>query len=413
SDNVCQSNLQMKYRYGYMTADGDTFTPLDLQDNVPVIELSNQKDIALEVKVTNMNGDDAHEASLVASFPRSLTYSAYHVPPEKQVTCVANRNGSQVDCELGNPFKRDSETTFYIILSTSGISTDTKEVEIDLQLETTSSQGKIAPVKAKAKVNIVLQLSVSGVAQPSQVYFSGQARAETAMKTENDIGSAITHQFRIINLGKGLKDYGTATLNINWPKKTDKGGWLLYLMKISATGVEQLECSPNAEVNPLQTETSNKRTRRAAGNTQGTNEGTISRLLDNKNFETLSCGKGAKCVMISCPLRGMGSNAIITVKSRLWNSTFLKDYSKLHRVEVIVPASLHIDSTTKNTVVHAETQVRLTVFPERRADKYGGGVPWWIIVLTILLLLMLLALLAFLLWKCGLFGKKNKQHLSE
>ncbi|XP_042353466.1 integrin alpha-6-like [Plectropomus leopardus] len=34
SDNVCQSNLQMKYRYGYMTADGDTFTPLDLQDNI-------------------------------------------------------------------------------------------------------------------------------------------------------------------------------------------------------------------------------------------------------------------------------------------------------------------------------------------------------------------------------------------
>ncbi|XP_042339279.1 integrin alpha-6-like, partial [Plectropomus leopardus] len=30
SDNVCQSNLQVKYRYGYRTTDEDTFTPLAL-----------------------------------------------------------------------------------------------------------------------------------------------------------------------------------------------------------------------------------------------------------------------------------------------------------------------------------------------------------------------------------------------
>lgn len=48
---------------------------------MPVISLSNQKDIALEVKVTNLNGDDAYEASVLASFPRSVTYSAFRVPP--------------------------------------------------------------------------------------------------------------------------------------------------------------------------------------------------------------------------------------------------------------------------------------------------------------------------------------------
>lgn len=103
---------------------------------MPVIKLSDQKDIALEVKVTNMNGDDAHEASVVAYFSRSLTYSAVRVPPnvslsflprsfpllvgrvittgvclfQKQpVSCIANKNGSFADCDLGNPFKRNSE----------------------------------------------------------------------------------------------------------------------------------------------------------------------------------------------------------------------------------------------------------------------------------------------------------------
>ncbi|XP_069562179.1 integrin alpha-6b isoform X1 [Brachyistius frenatus] len=403
-DNVCQSNLEVKYRYGHRTTDEDTFTPLELENGVPVISLSDQKDIALEVKVTNRNGDDAYEASVIASLPHSLTYSAYRSPPnERSVSCIANTNGSKADCELGNPFKRDTETTFYIILSTSGISLNTSELEVELQLRTTSDQLKLVPVKAKANVAILLQLSVSGQAQPSQVYFSGEVKGETAIKTENDMGSAITHQFRIINLGKRLTD--TATMNIEWPKEIANGKWLLYLMKISSTGVDQMECTPKGEINPQNKESVNTRTRRETANTQKSDDGTFSRLIDGKQSETLACGSGANCVTISCPLRGLDSNAVITLHSRLWNHTFIEKYSKLHHVKVMVKASLHVDSAAKNTVLkNAETQVMLTVFPERRAAQYGG-VPWWIIVLSILFGLLLLALLAFLLWKCGFFKR--------
>lgn len=121
------------------------------------------------------------------------------------------------------------------------------------------------------------------------------------MKTESDIGSAITHQFRvstgtltrflfrvpplfgivklypalcsytccslilgtllselghcsslhlqIINLGKRLTD--AAILEIDWPKETNQEKGLLYLMKISSTGVERIDCSPEGEINPL------------------------------------------------------------------------------------------------------------------------------------------------------------------
>lgn len=48
---------------------------------MPVMLLSDQKDIALEVQVTNMNGEDAHEAFLNLLLPRSLSYSAYRVSP--------------------------------------------------------------------------------------------------------------------------------------------------------------------------------------------------------------------------------------------------------------------------------------------------------------------------------------------
>uniref|UniRef100_A0A672IQK0 Integrin alpha-6-like n=1 Tax=Salarias fasciatus TaxID=181472 RepID=A0A672IQK0_SALFA len=364
TDNVCQSNLQITYRYGHRTPDEKSFTPLDLENGVPVISLSDQKDVALEVKVTNLNGDDAHEASVIASFPRSLTYSTYRSAPGV-ITCIANRNGSMADCELGNPFKRDAEATFYIILGTSGISPSTSELEIDLQLETTSNQQKIPPIKAKAKVAIMLQLSVSGKAQPSQVYFTGDVKGETAMKTEADIGSMLIFE-QIINLAKRLADFGTPTLNIDWPKETEDGKWLLYLMKISSTGIEQMECTPKAEVNPLNKVTIFSNTRVCD------RKGKINLLLIHKL--DVSCN----CVRIKCPLRGMDSTAVITLKSRLWNSTFIESRRNLGDLWML--------------------------FPERREAQYGG-VPWWIIVLSVLLGLLLLGLLAFLLWKCGFFKR--------
>lgn len=50
------------------------------EKGVPVISLSDQKDIALEVTVRNKNGDDAHEAKLVGHFDESLSYSGFRSP---------------------------------------------------------------------------------------------------------------------------------------------------------------------------------------------------------------------------------------------------------------------------------------------------------------------------------------------
>uniref|UniRef100_A0A7N6A5N5 Integrin alpha-2 domain-containing protein n=1 Tax=Anabas testudineus TaxID=64144 RepID=A0A7N6A5N5_ANATE len=240
SDQTCRSNLKMDYKLYYKENNLDIYKPLLMRN------------LALQVTVNNMNGDDAYEAKLVGTFPDILSYSGVrsHQKVEKVTVCIANQNGSQAECELGNPFKRDSQTTFYIILSTAGMTLDTTEIDIDLQLQTTSVQENIIPLKVKAQVIIELPLTVSGEASPNQVSFGGVVKGESAMKTEDEIGSLITYTFRINNVWKSLKSSVKASLKIQWPKYNKDGKWLLYLVKIKTTGPE-IHCSPESEINPL------------------------------------------------------------------------------------------------------------------------------------------------------------------
>ncbi len=122
------------------------------------------------------------------------------------------------------------------------------------------------------------------IAKPSQVYFGGEVRGMSAMKTEEEVGSLVEYEFRVnakdvlknlsfeislqvslkssvlnlrfyflqvINLGKPMKSFGTVSLNIQWPKESSLGKWLLYLMKINTKDLQLVTCSPEREINPL------------------------------------------------------------------------------------------------------------------------------------------------------------------
>ncbi|GAB5575746.1 integrin alpha-6 isoform X1 [Prionailurus iriomotensis] len=421
ADNVCNSNLKLEYKFCTREGNQDKFSYLPIQRGVPELVLKDQKDIALEITVTNSpsnprnptkDGDDAHEAKLIATFPDTLTYSAYRelrAFPEKQLSCVANQNGSQADCELGNPFKRNSSVTFYLILSTTEVTFDTTDLDINLKLETTSNQDNLASITATAKVVIELLLSVSGVAKPSQVYFGGTVVGEQAMKSEDEVGSLIEYEFRVINLGKPLKNLGTATLNIQWPKEISNGKWLLYLVKVESKGLEKIACEPQSEINSLKLkESHNSRRKREIAEKQ-TDDGRKFSLFAERKYQTLNCSMNVNCVNISCPLRGLDSKASVVLRSRLWNGTFLEEYSKMNYLDILVRASIDVAAAAENIKLpHAGTQVRVTVFPSKTVAQYSG-VPWWIILVAILAGILMLALLVFLLWKelCGFFKRSR------
>uniref|UniRef100_A0AAQ5XLT1 Integrin alpha-2 domain-containing protein n=1 Tax=Amphiprion ocellaris TaxID=80972 RepID=A0AAQ5XLT1_AMPOC len=408
-DHICRSNLKMEYSLYYKQNNMDVYLPLN--NSIPEFLLSYEnKNLALRVTVNNMNGDDAYEAKVVASFPDTLSYSgvrSHQTTTEKPIICTANQNGSQADCDLGNPFKRDSQATFFIILSTVDMSLDTTEFEIDLQLQTTSVQENIAPVKVKAKVIIELPLSVTGEASPSQVSFGGVVKGESAMGTEEEIGSLINYTFRINNLWKSVKPSAKAFLHIQWPRYNKDGKWLLYLVKITAKGPENIVCSPHSEIDSLQLtqKTSPSRTKREIVRKQRKTGGKVSHLSGKK--KVLSCEKEKNCVVLRCPLQGLDGTSV-ELRSRLWNSTFIEDYASFSTLDLVVKASLVLDIKAKNVILRTpDTTVTVTVSPDSPVAQYLG-VPWWIILVAVLAGVLILALLVFLLWKCGFF-KRSKQ----
>ncbi|XP_077392830.1 integrin alpha-6 isoform X1 [Festucalex cinctus] len=406
NDHICRSNLMMEYKLLYKQSNQDIYSPLPITDNMSVFHLTyERKDLALRLTVSNLNGDDAYEAKLMGSFPDTLSYSgvrSHRTMVDKQVICVANQNGSQADCELGNPFKQGSEVTFYIILSTVAMTLATTEIDINLQLQTTSVQN-LAPVTVSAKVMIELPLSVTGEANPPRVSFGGAVRGESAMKSEDEIGSLVNYTFRINNLwDASIK----SSLHIQWPKSNNNGKWLLYLVKMNAKeGPRDVICTPESEINPVKhiQESSAFRTKREIAQKK-TKAKTWSKSDKNK---ILTCGKDLQCVVLKCPLHGLDGSTV-ELRARLWNSTFVEDYTSLSSLDIIVRASLVLHTQATNMILRTpDTDVTLTVFPESAVAQYGG-VPWWIIVVAVLAGILILSLLVCLLWKCGFF-KRSKQ----
>uniref|UniRef100_A0A8D1BTZ7 Integrin alpha-7 n=1 Tax=Sus scrofa TaxID=9823 RepID=A0A8D1BTZ7_PIG len=433
-DKICQSNLQLVHARFCARVSDTEFQPLpmDADGRTALFALSGQPVIGLELKVTNLpsnpaqpqaDGDDAHEAQLLVTLPASLHYSGVRaLDSAEKPLCLSNENASHVECELGNPMKRGAQVTFYLILSTSGITIETTELEVELQLATISEQ-ELHPVSARARVFIELPLSITGVAIPQQLFFSGVVRGESAMRSERDVGSKVKYEVTVSNQGQSLNTLGSAFLNIMWPHEIANGKWLLYPMRVELEGGQgpgqRGLCSPRPNILYLDVDSRDRR-RRELGRPEkqepreqlepSTSWWPVSSAEKKKNI-TLDCARGtANCVVFSCPLYSFDRAAVLHVWGRLWNSTFLEEYSAVKSLEVIVRANITVKSSIKNLLLRdASTVIPVMVYLDPVA-VVAGGVPWWVILLAVLAGLLVLALLVLLMWKMGFFKRARYRY---
>uniref|UniRef100_A0A8C0XHC7 Integrin alpha-7 n=1 Tax=Castor canadensis TaxID=51338 RepID=A0A8C0XHC7_CASCN len=431
-DKICQSNLQLVHARFCARVSDMEFQPLpmDVDGMTALFALSGQPVIGLELMVTNLpsdptqpqaDGDDAHEAQLLVTLPASLHYSGVRtLDPVEKPLCLSNENASHVECELGNPMKRGAQVTFYLILSTSGITIETTELEVELLLATISEQ-ELHPVSARARVFIELPLSIAGVATPQQLFFSGVVRGESAMQSERDVGSKVKYEVTVSNQGQSLNTLGSAFLNIMWPHEIANGKWLLYPMRMELEGGQgpgqKGLCSPRPNILHLDVDGKDRRRReleqpeQQEPHEEPREEPEPSMFwwpvssAEKRNI-TLDCARGtANCVVFSCPLYSFDRAAVLHVWGRLWNSTFLEEYSAVKSLEVIVRANITVKSYIKNLLLRdASTVIPVMVYLDPMA-VVAEGVPWWVILLAVLAGLLVLALLVLLLWKMGFFKR--------
>ncbi|XP_069441180.1 integrin alpha-7 isoform X6 [Ovis canadensis] len=428
-DKICQSNLQLVHARFCARISDTEFQPLpmDADGTTALFALSGQPVIGLELKVTNLpsdpaqpqaDGDDAHEAQLLVTLPAALHYSGVRgLDPVEKPLCLSDENASHVECELGNPMKRGAQVTFYLILSTSGITIETAELEVELLLATISEQ-ELHPVLARARVFIELPLSITGVAIPQQLFFSGVVRGESAMRSERDVGSKVKYEVTVSNQGQSLNTLGSAFLNIMWPHEIANGKWLLYPMRVELEGGQGSGqrglCSPRPNILQLDVDSRDRRKRELEPPESqepreqpepSTSWWPVSSAEKRKNI-TLDCARGtANCMVFSCPLYSFDRAAVLHVWGRLWNSTFLEEYSAVKSLEVIVRANITVKSSIKNLLLRdASTVIPVMVYLDPSAVA-AEGVPWWVILLAVLAGLLVLALLVLLMWKMGFFKR--------
>ncbi|XP_059925158.1 integrin alpha-7 isoform X2 [Gadus macrocephalus] len=439
-DKICQSNLKLSYQFGTRPLNSDLFTPLPKDDEgVQVFSMTDQRSVVLEITITNSpsdpqdpdeDGDDAHAAQLLISLPPTLSYMGSRIPSQSQVRCELNHNGTQTECELGNPVKRDSTIKFSIILGTSNITIETTELKVDLLLKTISEQPDLAPVKALAKMVIELPLLVSVVARPHQLFFSGAVRGESAMSTLDDVGSPVDFEFTVSNPGQEVQTLGSAFLNILWPYELANGKWLLYPASLKFENHPDLRCTSSEDLNPLKLSHSKdveealqskhlRAGRKSRSHPEDEGHGGQTMTKGNAGRTTpavaaserrkslkLDCLLGsARCVLFRCPLYSLASQAVLKIHARLWNSTFIEEFPSISALELVIRANVTVKSTIKHLLLRdAAAQVPVMVYPEPGlADQYQ--IPWWIILIAVLAGILLLTLLVCLLWKCGFFQR--------
>ncbi|XP_060951066.1 integrin alpha-3b [Limanda limanda] len=417
SDNKCSSNLKLTAEFV-----DDKDNPYPRKGKFQVLQFSStMKIIRLKVEVTNFPsggklGEDAHEAMLNITIPEALRYSGVR-SKDGEVECSLD---SEVICDLGNPLRGNEKVSLFLKFETSGINLNTQEILSHLLLSTLSEQSDLKPVPVALLIENTIHPTLSIEKPRVQTKFGGTVKGEMAMINTSDVGSLVEFTFDVKMRGQPLGDLGTLAIEFDWPYEVDNGKWLLYLTKIVVMGESETECNPaEAVVNVLNLTLSGsgpKRTKRQI-EVDGAQDVTQPQIIEpqaaisvgahRKVSHLLECSKGtARCVKFACPLHNMTDSAKILVRSRLWNSTMLEDFSNALRVTVRGEAELKL-ITDKPTIKIESVPIMFTVEiePEEGVEP-PYELPLWIIILAAVAGVLLLGIIIIILWKLGFFKRE-------
>ncbi|KAL3831613.1 hypothetical protein ACJMK2_023348 [Sinanodonta woodiana] len=398
---------------------------------------------SLEIRVGVVNrGEIAYQTAFYLEKPAELKWQS---STPRDIGC-SPFNSTLIECkeigskELGNPLKANTAVSFTLSFGTDDISSNIRNFTLKSWVNTTSQDKTpaINVVYNRIRVVINADIAVQGVSKPDGVIqYKGVVRGESAIKNEHMIGPAINHSFVVENKGPGT--IPPSEMIIYWPyelvnKNYVRGKHVLYLMQIPLELNNLIKCQYDVDIiNTLviqeqvtytiagnDSSVGRKRRQSEADTGVQSDSGTSNEQTPRvgeareKNSVKIDCTGGrAKCHQIHCKIGQMkkGQYTQVTLRARLWDSTFLEDFKDVSKVyiesyaKIFLDKSLNIEQkSTENDIGYATTEAIPGI---KIAEK--REVAWWIIVVAILGGLVLLIVLVVLLWKLGFFKRTRPE----
>ena len=141
-------------------------------------------------------------------------------------------------------------------------------------------------------------------------------------------------------------------------------------------------------------------------------EGGVQRVV------VFDCGRRtAKCFTISCsfPKLARRENAVVRLKSRVWNSTLVEDYPHVDSVMINTRARLELPQYLASQQMRSddETTLSVTAFPDGLAVEGIANIPIWVMVVSIMAGLLVVIIISLILWKFGFFERKRVSDVTQ
>ncbi|KAK3590412.1 hypothetical protein CHS0354_022534 [Potamilus streckersoni] len=445
-NEICESDLRLEV---------DPKLDTDSAGN-DILEVGGSLEI--RVKVEN-HGEIAYQTEFYLEKPAELKWQS---STPRDIGC-SPFNSTIIECkdigskELGNPLKANTEVSFTLSFGTDDISSNIRNFTLKSWVNTTSQDKTPARNVVYNRIRVIIRadIAVQGVSKPDGVIqYKGVIRGESAIKNEVMIGPAINHSYVVENKGPGT--IPPSRLTIYWPyelknKNYARGKHVLYLMqepqelnnlikcifdsdivntlriKVDPDFILRLPPKRNEQVsytiagNDSKSDSVGRKRRQSEADSSvqsdsGTSNEEAPKVGEarEKNSVKIDCTSNglAKCHQIHCDIGQLkkGQYTQVTLRARLWDSTFLEDFKDVSKVyiesyaKIFLDKSLNIEQSTANDKGYAITEAIPGI---KAAEK--REVAWWIIVVAVLGGLVLLIVLVVLLWKLGFFKRTRPE----
>ncbi|EGT33551.1 CBN-INA-1 protein [Caenorhabditis brenneri] len=445
-DHTCQTDLSLKA----------TFKDIPLTPNGYVSNVGEKDYLDITFTVENKK-EKAYQANFYLEYnEEELELPQVH-GTKRMIAETIGKN--IVHLPLGNPMNGGSKHHFTIQFKltrgrTEGIG---KALKFLAHVNSTSqeTEDELKDNKWEAEVQIIkkAELEIYGISTPDRVFFGGKAKAESELELEEDIGTMVRHNYTITNHGPwtvrkcdckirlalsssfeiwkrkmGIVSFGCSN-NHNrihrWNKRTDiKLNTKYSTQETTPNRVEHrykrsVEDEENGNSDDLET------SREIENGGEEEQKGFLYSLAKMFNLDLFSGGEGiqrvvqtlscqektANCFTVVCHFDFLDANSAVVVdfRARLWNSTFIEDYSGAESVKVISVGRLELDASQgiDDNPHNNQATITTSADPDRPTIGDSRPIPWWIIVVAVVIGILILLLLSFCLYKCGFFKRKR------